>query len=254
MKLYFKKSGEGKPLLILHGLFGLSDNWATLSKEFAAKGFLTYVIDARNHGRSPHSEDFSYEHMSGDLLELMDDEKLESAVLIGHSMGAKTAMWTACMQPQRVSELIVSDMAPRFYTPHHQSVIAAIHAVGVDNITSRKEAEARLKEIMHDEATVQFLLKNLYWKEEGKLAWRFYLAGIEKNMDNTVVAIPEDFHYEGRTLFLRGERSGYITDDDLPLIRKHFPNSELETVPNAGHWIHAENPAGFMQPVLRFLK
>jgi esterase len=254
MKLFFRKSGAGKPLIILHGLFGMSDNWMALSKQFAENGFTVYAADARNHGRSPHSSDFNYSVMSNDVVGLMNDKDISSAVLIGHSMGAKTAMWLACENPSRVSALVVADMSPRAYAPHQQSVIAAIHSVMPDRINSRKEAEARLRETLHDEATVQFLLKNLYWNEQEKLAWRFNLDGIEKNISSIDVALPSGYHFEGNTLFIRGERSGYITDADASFIRKQFPSAQIETVTGAGHWVHAENPQGFMTLVMQFLK
>lgn len=239
--------------MILHGLFGMSDNWSTLSKQFSEKGFLVYLIDLRNHGRSPHSDDFSFPVMSNDMLELIDDERIESAAIIGHSMGAKTAMWLACEHPQRVSRLLVADMAPRYYTPHHQSVIAAIHAVDLQHLTSRKEAETILRESLRDEGTIQFLLKNLYWNEKEKLDWRFNISGIEKNISEMGIALPGHFRFTGKTLFLRGEKSGYITEADHQDIVKHFPSAVIKTVPGAGHWIHAENPTGFMDAALPFL-
>ncbi|CAN5416485.1 alpha/beta fold hydrolase [soil metagenome] len=253
MKLFFRKSGEGKPLIILHGLFGMSDNWMTLSKQFAAEGFLVYAVDLRNHGRSPHSNDFNYSIMSDDLLSLIDDEHISSASIIGHSMGGKTAMWFACVQPDRVSKLIIADMAPRYYPPHHQSVFAAIHAVDLDSLTTRKEVEGILRESLKQEGTIQFLLKNLYWNEQEKLAWRFYLEGIEENISSIGIALPEQYHCDAETLFLRGEKSGYITDADIVEIRKQFTHASVATVANAGHWIHAENPTGFMEEVRKFL-
>jgi len=239
--------------MILHGLFGMSDNWATLSRQFSDNGFLVYLVDARNHARSPHSDDFDFPLMSNDMVELMDEEKIPSSAIIGHSMGGKTAMWLACENPERVSELIVADMAPRYYAPHHQSVIAAVHAVDVGQVTSRKEAEEILRASLRDEGTVQFLLKNLYWNEKENLEWRFNMTGIEKNISNIGMALPEHLRFSGKTLFVRGEKSGYITEEDKPEIKKHFPASEIKTVPNAGHWIHAENPSGFMDAVLPFL-
>lgn len=253
MKLFFKKSGEGKPLMIMHGLFGMSDNWATLSRQFSENGFLVYIVDARNHGRSLHSDEFDFPLMSNDMIELMDDENISSASVIGHSMGGKTAMWMACEHPDRVSKLLVADIAPRSYEPHHQSVIAAIHSVDTDEITSRKEAETKLRESLHDEGNVQFLLKNLYWNEKEKLDWRFNIHGIEKNIANIGIALPDQFRFNGPTLFLRGEKSGYITESDRTDIVKHFPVAKINTVSNAGHWIHAENPSGFMDAALEFL-
>ncbi len=254
MKLFFRKSGEGKPLIILHGLFGMSDNWMTLSKQFAASGFLVYAVDARNHGRSPHSDSFSYSLMSEDLLELLESEKIASASVIGHSMGGKTGMWFACEHPDRISRFICADIAPHAYTPHHQSVFAAIHSVKLDQNSSRKEAEAQISETLKDEGTIQFLLKNLYWDEEDKLAWRFHLNGIEKNDDGIGEALPDSYKYTGPALFMRGEKSGYITDADTVDIKKHFPAATIKTISNAGHWIHAENPDEFYQAAISFLQ
>ncbi len=270
MKLFHKKFGEGKPLIILHGLFGMSDNWTTLAKQFAENGFVCYLVDQRNHGRSGHSDEFNYTVMSDDLLELMLYENLLSADLIGHSMGGKTAMFFAVDHPQRTGKLVVVDISPRYYSPLHDGVIAALKSIALDTITSRKEADEQLSLSLHDEATVQFLLKNLYWREgtgaegqgttgsetgeaEKKLAWRFNLQSIEENIDAVGAALPDAVHFDKPTLFIRGEKSGYVTSEDEPLIKKHFPKALIKTIPNAGHWVHAENPQGFMEATLDFL-
>ena len=253
MKLYFKKTGEGKPLIILHGLFGMGDNWMTQSRQFGEKGFLVYTVDARNHGRSPHSPEFNYLLMKEDVIEMMNDEKISSASVIGHSMGGKTAMWLSCLHEERVSKLVVADIAPRYYPPHHQGVIAAIHSVDLMKVTSRTEAAQRLRQTLQDEDTVQFLLKNLYWVGEANLAWRFHLEGIEKNILSVGDALPEGYQFKNDTLFLRGVNSGYVTEDDNSEIMRHFPHAVIESVPDAGHWIHAENPEGFFKAVLKFL-
>jgi pimeloyl-ACP methyl ester carboxylesterase len=255
MKIFFRKSGEGKPLFILHGLFGMSDNWMSLSKKYAEAGFCTYLPDARNHGQSFHTDEFNYEAMAEDILNLLDAEDLDDASIIGHSMGAKTAMFFAALHPEKVSKLIIADMAPRYYPPSHQKVIAAINSIDLNSISSRKEAEEKLKQSL-DESTLQFILKSLYWKEtiDGKrLAWRFNIKAIEENLDALGQELPPDYIYEGPTLFLRGERSTYITDADKDSIKYYFPNSTIETVPNAGHWIHADNPEGFLKATLSFL-
>ena len=241
-------------MIILHGLFGMSDNWMTLSRQFTDNGFLVYSVDARNHGRSPHSEDFNYSLMSEDIIALMDDEKISAATLIGHSMGGKTAMWLACMHPDRVLKFISADISPKYYAPHHQTIFAAIHSIDLGQLTSRKEAEAGLRNQLQDEDTIQFLLKNLFWNQKEKLEWRFYLSGIEKNIDSIGLALPAEYQYNGEVLFLRGEKSGYVSFGDKPEIIKHFPNAMISTVHNAGHWIHAENPKGFMDNVMAFLK
>jgi esterase len=256
MKLFFRKSGEGPPLIILHGLFGMSDNWASLARTFSAQGFTVYTPDLRNHGQSPHAADFNYAAMAEDLLGLLDDEGLRSAAVAGHSLGGKTAMFLACLHPQRVSRLVVVDIAPRYYPPHHQQVLAALHAVDPAAAASRGEAERQMEAFMPDAGVRQFLLKNLFWKEAGnekQLAWRFNLAGIEREIDKAGEALPAGYVYNGPALFIRGERSSYIGPDDERPIRSHFPAAVIRTVAGAGHWVHADNPAGFAQCLLEFL-
>lgn len=283
MHLFYRKNGEGRPLIILHGLFGMSDNWMTLAKQFAENGFACYTVDLRNHGRSPHSDEFNFSVMAEDLSELMDDLTLSSASFLGHSLGGKTAMLFATMHPEKVEKLVVADIAPKYYPPHLDSETSALNSVDLNVINSRKEAEEQLRISLHDEATVQFLLKNLYWKEEimrgkpgtiknetgqgrngepvkdgssettKKLAWRFNLEALEKNVDAVGEALPENARFYKPTLFLRGEKSGYISEQDIPDIKKHFPQAVVKTITVAGHWIHAENPKGFMEAVLEFL-
>ncbi|MCX6290388.1 MAG: alpha/beta fold hydrolase [Bacteroidetes bacterium] len=260
MKLFFKKTGEGKPLLILHGLFGMSDNWMTLSKQFAEHGFACYTVDLRNHGRSPHSETFNYQVMADDLAELMADEHISSTNIIGHSMGGKTAMFFAAAHPERTERLVVVDIAPRFYPPQHDSVMAALQNINLETISSRKEAEDHLRNTLGDEATIQFLLKNLYWSEATekklpvkKLAWRFNLPAIKKNIDAIGEALPAGTRFNKPVLFVRGEKSAYITKQDEADIKKHFPLSQVATVAKAGHWVHTENPTVFFDTVLEFL-
>lgn len=241
-------------MIILHGLFGMSDNWSTLSQQFAMQDLMVYVVDARNHGRSAHSDEFNYDLMAEDLIELMDDEKISTADVIGHSMGGKTGMWLACKHPERVSKLISSDIAPGHYKPHHQTVFSAIHSIDLRHLASRKEAESGLRKILHDEPTIQFLLKNIYWNEKEKLSWRFNLSAIENNIESIGKALPPEFRFNGQVLFLRGEKSDYITDSDQNDILNHFPRADEKTVPGAGHWIHADNPKGFIDAAMTFLK
>jgi esterase len=259
MKLFFRKSGEGFPLIIIHGLFGMSDNWATLARAYAADGFTVYLPDLRNHGQSPHSDEFSMSLMADDLLELFEAESIQKAFVVGHSLGGKVAMQFACLYPEKVSKLVVSDIAPRYYPPHHDDVLEGIHAVDLSTIKSRSEAEQQMATVIKDEGTRQFLLKNLFWKEgadqeEKKLAWRFNLSVLEKKHATTGDALPENLLYNGPVLFIRGERSNYITAEDTSLIKKHFPKAEILTVPSAGHWVHADNPKDFSEVLLKFLK
>ncbi len=271
MKLFYRKYGEGKPLFILHGLFGMSDNWMTLAKQFSENGFSAYAIDLRNHGRSPHSTEFNYRLMADDIAELIKDLGEKSVPVIGHSMGGKAAMFLALHHPGLCEKIVVADIAPRYYPQHNESVVAALDHLDLNLISSRKEAEEQLRASLHDEGTVQFLLKNLYWVEgtgdevpgteelsghgqEKKLAWRFNFPVIEKNIEEVGAALPEKFVFNKPVLFVKGERSGYITASDEVLIRRHFPSAIIKTIPGVGHWVHAENPKAFLEIVLEFLQ
>lgn len=254
MQLAFRKYGSGQPLLILHGLFGQSDNWNSLAKRFGENGFEVYTIDQRNHGLSPHSEEFSYDLMAADIKEFIEEHKLQNVILLGHSMGGKTAMFFALKYKNVLDKLIVADMAPIKYPPHHSDVLKALHSVDFSKITNRKEAEALLNEYISDFGTKQFLLKNIYWKDtvNNVMDWRFDLASITVNYDEILAPVPEG-SCETISLFLRGERSKYVTDAEIPEIKKRFPNSTVETVKDAGHWLHAERPDAFYESVMRFI-
>lgn len=253
MKLHSTILGDGIPLLILHGFLGMSDNWKTLGKEFADAGFQVHLIDQRNHGRSPHSEDFNYLLMAKDIKEYCDAHNLEKCILLGHSMGGKTAMLAASLFPHIVEKLIVADIAPKYYAPHHQQILEGLKAVDRASLSSRGDAEDLLSRYVRDEGVRLFLLKNLYWKSKGKLALRFNLDSLVKNVENVGEALSEDAFFPKPTLFLRGGNSNYITSEDIPLIKKHFPEAEIETIPNVGHWLHAENKEAFFTAVMRFL-
>jgi esterase len=254
MKLYFRKYGAGKPMIILHGLFGQSDNWNSLAKQFGENGFEVYVADQRNHGLSPHSEEWDYKVMSDDLHELITDNNLKDVTLIGHSMGGKTVMQFALLHPEMVDKLIVVDIAPKYYPPQHTSVMEGLSAVNFDKIKTRKEAEEILSQYIGDFGTRQFLLKNIYWKEDGKLDWRFNLKIISEKLENVGNNIQASGSVDVPSLFIRGEKADYVLDEDLLLIQDLFPRSMLETISGAGHWVHAEKPKEFLDSVLNFLK
>lgn len=257
MKLFFRKSGTGKPLIILHGLFGISDNWAALAKKWS-EHFTVYAVDLRNHGQSPHSEEFNYQVMSEDIIELIGNEKLHEVSLLGHSMGGKVGMRLAIDYPMALAKLIVADIAPRMYPPHNTAVVAALKKVDVNTLASRKDAEVILRHELKEEGTIQFLLKNLYWKEleggEKKLAWRFNLDVLDRKLDEVYAATLPDNTCETETLFIRGEKSHYIGADDEQQIASLFPNSHMESIANAGHWVHADQPIPVFEAVLRFLQ
>lgn len=244
--------GTGEPLLILHGFLGMGDNWKTLAKRFS-KNFEVHLIDQRNHGRSFHSDIFNYEVLVDDLLNYMEHYKLEKVNVLGHSMGGKTVMLLAVTHPEKVKKLIVADIAPKFYPTHHDLILEGLDAVDFTKQKTRKEVEEVLKNYISDYGIRQFLLKNVYWKTKDTLGFRFNLPVLLENIDEIGTPLPPLAVFEGETLFLKGENSSYITDDDKILIIAHFPKATIVTVKNAGHWLHAENPDDFYDYVVRFL-
>nr|WP_299073594.1 alpha/beta fold hydrolase [uncultured Allomuricauda sp.] len=251
--LHSKVLGEGKPLFILHGFLGMSDNWKTLGNQFAQNGYQVHLIDQRNHGKSFHSPDFDYDILSEDIVNYMDHFQIENTHLIGHSMGGKTAMQLATTNKKLVSKLIVADISPKYYPPHHQPIIDALAKLDFNKISSRKEADEELSNHIRETGIRQFLLKNLFWVEQGKLGLRFNFEVLKDKMDEIGENISSIASYDGPTLFLRGDRSEYILPRDYPEITKHFPKATIETIDNAGHWLHAENPKQFFEKSLEFL-
>ncbi|PHQ56162.1 MAG: alpha/beta hydrolase [Lutibacter sp.] len=244
--------GKGQPLLILHGYFGMSDNWKSLGVQFA-ENFEVHLIDQRNHGRSFHTDEFDYELLVEDLYNYIQQSKLEKVILLGHSMGGKVVMQFAVTYPELVHKLIVVDISPKYYKPHHEYILAGLNAVNFELHTTRKKVEEVLKIDIKEQGVLQFLLKNVYWKSKGKLAFRFNLQSLTENNSEVGEGLPSFTHFDGETLFLSGENSKYITSGDIPLITAHFVNSQIVTVKNAGHWLHAENPIQFFDEVVRFI-
>ena len=251
--LYSKIEGSGKPFLIIHGFLGMSDNWKTLSTQFAQLGFQIHLLDMRNHGKSFHSDEFNYEVMVEDVKAYIDFHKLENVTLLGHSMGGKIAMLLASFYPNLIEKLIIADIGPKFYAPHHQSILAALNAVDFSVKPSRAEVDEIISEHISDFGTKQFLLKSLYWQTPEQLAFRFNLKVFNDKISEIGAALPIDNHFNKPTLFLRGDKSDYILDADFETIYHHFPMAKIITIPNAGHWLHAENPKAFYYEVEKFI-
>lgn len=253
MELFFKQYGEGPPLVILHGLLGASGNWHTLASKVFGAHFTVYAVDQRNHGRSPHDDRFDYEAMADDLRLFLDRHALEAVHLIGHSMGGKTAMHFARAYPGRVRRLVVVDIAPKAYPPHHLDLIDALRGVDLSTATSRQDVDAALARRIPSVPVRQFLLKNLsYDSDAGRYFWQVNLDVIARHYDRINEAPAPERPFEGPTLFIRGAKSSYVAEDDLPLIHEYFPHADLVTV-DAGHWVHAEAPEAFADAVLAFL-
>lgn len=250
MKLYYKQFGAGKPMVILHGLFGFSDNWLTHAKKFA-EYFEVTVVDLRNHGHSPWSDEFSYALMVSDLKVLFDELKIEKPIILGHSMGGKLAMHFDQTFPHFLEKIIVVDMGVKAYPPHHAHILSAIHAIDLTQMSARSEAEAILKSFIDSEGVRQFLLKNLYWQEKGKLAWRVNFPVLEVSMPEILSALPFKESFT-TALFIRGLLSNYILDEDFDQIETFYPDTQFVSIPNAGHWVHAESPEVFLDEVLAF--
>ena len=253
MKLHSQIIGEGRPMLILHGFLGMSDNWKTLGNDFAEAGFQVHLIDQRNHGRSPHSDTFNYLELAKDIKEYIDSHHLENVILIGHSMGGKTAMTAAALFPHLIEKLVVVDIAPKYYAPHHQTILEGLAAIDNASLTSRGDADELLSKYIKEKAVRMFLLKNLYWKTKEKLGLRLNLEVLTSQVEELGKALPGDYSYSNPTLFIKGERSNYITSEDKALIEKHFPKAAIVSIPKAGHWVHAENKDEFYRTVMNFI-
>ncbi|WP_080241014.1 alpha/beta fold hydrolase [Spirosoma rigui] len=254
MKLYFRQTGDtGPAIVILHGLFGSSDNWLTINKTIAARGYRVFAVDQRNHGQSPRADDHDYTSMASDLREFLIDQQLDSAVLVGHSMGGKTVMQYAMDFPNTFDKLVVVDIAPRFYPIHHADIIRGLKAIDLMGITSRNEADAILSQYEPLVPVRQFLLKNLYRNEQGHFDWRLNLPVIERELHGIGDELTNPRLVTAPTLFIRGSESPYIVDEDIPTIKRIFPNAQVATIEGAGHWIQAEKPAEFVDILMNFI-
>lgn len=236
--------------MILHGLFGFSDNWQTHGKKLS-EYYRVILVDLRNHGHSDWSEKFSYEIMADDVKELCDELNLSDLILLGHSMGGKVAINFAQKHEDLLKKLIVVDMGTKGYPMHHDHILQGIHSVKLEGVSSRRKAAEQMNEFIESEGIKQFLLKNLFWKEKGKLAWRMNVDVLEREMPNILGQMTDD-EVMTPTLFIRGELSNYILDEDIEDLENQFPDSEFATVANAGHWVHAEAPGEFIDILLGF--
>lgn len=252
--LHSRILGAGKPLLILHGFFGMGDNWKSHANRFAEDGFEVHLIDQRNHGRSFHSNEFNYSLLVKDLYNYIQFHELVEVNLLGHSMGGKTVMLFAVEYSHVVNKLLVADIAPKKYPPHHQDIIKALNTIDFSVHNTRKLIDAKLAELIPEVGIRQFILKNTYWKTKEQLDFRFNLTSLTENYEEIIQELASSNGFNGDVLFLRGGKSKYVLDTDMPLIKSHFKKAEIETVSNAGHWLHAENPKEFYSKAIGFLE
>ncbi len=253
MKLHSKIHGDkGPDLIIIHGLFGMSDNWNTLGKKFA-KYCKVHLIDLRNHGRSPHSDDFNYDVMCDDVLEYIQDNNIVNPIILGHSLGGKVAMKFSFTYPDKIVKLIVADISPRRYnTDFVQSLLRTLYKLPLENFEKREEIDNLLSGNYEDKAMRLFLLKNLYRNENKQFAWRFNIEVLLEKVSNIQEAGFIDGVCKIPTHFIRGENSKYITTEDELIINKHFSDFSITTIDGAGHWLHAEQPERFYNEVMGF--
>lgn len=253
--LHSKIYGEnqpGIPLLVFHGLFGMLDNWGSFGKEMG-EFFPVHLIDLRNHGKSFHSSEMSHDDLAHDISHYMEFHNLQKVNLLGHSLGGKAVMQFAVKYPIKVEKLIVVDISPKAYPPHHQGIIKALESVDFQTINSRQDVEEILNQYIPEKSVVLFLAKNLYWTEDKKLNWRFNLKTLSAKYTEFVSNAIKFGVFTGKTLFISGEKSNYILPQDEFQIKQQFPNSSVMTIKNAGHWVQAENPTDFNQLVKDFL-
>jgi len=254
MKLFQRRFGQGEPVVILHGLLGLSDNWVTFGKALGTH-YSVYVPDLRNHGRSPHSPVFDYPSLEADLLEMLEDSGLDSVALIGHSLGGKTAMYFTLHHPEYVRKLVIVDISLRETLPAEENLrmIGAMRSVDLGTAKSRGDVEVQLRERVKSERLRQFILKNIYWRDRQTMDWRPDLEAIHENLMNVYEGTGETGMFRGPVLFIRGGLSDYLPDTDIPLLKSKFPGARVHTVANASHWVHADAPGEFFEVVKAFL-
>jgi pimeloyl-ACP methyl ester carboxylesterase len=252
MKLHYQESGEGTPLIIIHGLFGSADNWRSMAKYFS-RFYRVISVDLRNHGRSPHSDEQNFTVMAEDIHELCEDLQLEHVHILGHSLGGKVAMMFAAMYPALVSKLIVVDISPRQYFSAHTPLMDAMMALNLSQFTRRTEVDDALAESIPDKAVRQFLLMNLVSERE-TFQWRINLPALKANYPELMAAISEDETFSMPSLFVYGELSDYVTEQDRQQISRQFTEAKFSGIEKAGHWVQAERPQQFKKVVEEFLQ
>lgn len=244
--------GQGQPLILLHGLFGMGDNLSMIAKPLS-EHFQVYQLDLRNHGRSPRADSMTLTEMAADIKAFMDARDIARAHLLGHSLGGKVAMQLALDYSERVNKLVVADIAPVAYSDGHKEVFAGLEAVDLAGLSSRRNADNTLRQFIQADNVRMFLLKNLYKSEDGGFQWRINLPVLSRSYHNLGQANHSNKPFTGPVLFIKGELSDYITEAYSDATRRLFPNAQLKIIQNTGHWLHAEKPAIFNQLVKRFL-
>jgi esterase len=254
MNLFFTRLGQGPPLFILHGFLGMSDNWNSIGKKLSEK-FCVYLIDARNHGRSPHSNSFGYGEMVNDLVDLINEEKIDHLSLIGHSMGGKTAMWLACAYPQLIDNLVIVDISPtgKMKDSEQMRLLDVMRTFEPACFRTFSELETAFKPMIKSWRLRSFVLKNIRRSAEGIFSWKPNIPVLYSNADKLLQDVACNHSFDGPVLFVKGELSSYLQLSDLPVVRNCFPKAEMIEIKGAGHWVHADKPEEFLMAVYNFL-
>lgn len=252
LTLNHKRFGQGPALIVLHGLFGSLDNWVSHARQLATH-FTVYLLDQRNHGKSPHTPELNYPAMAQDLQDFMDQQGIYQAHLLGHSMGGKAVMQFAVEFPELVDSLLVADMGIKAYPPHHTQILETLSQMDLSTFSSRQAAGRAMEAGIPDQVVRQFLLKNLGRDEAKQFAWKFNLTAILQHYEQILAPLESDFPFEGRTLFLSGADSAYVQESDWPDIQELFPAARWKAIAGAGHWLHADQPEAFLKTSLEFL-
>jgi esterase len=253
MELNHRIYGEGKPIVILHGLFGTLDNWQGIAKILAEHN-MVIAVDLRNHGKSPHTSDtFDYPSLAEDVKEFMETHWIHQAIILGHSMGGKVAMQLAIDYPEMVENLIVVDIAPKDYSGGHESVLNALEAVNVNTLETRTQADEIFEDYGLEYSTRQFLLKNLTRNEDGGFVWKMNLEVLIRDYANILMNVDGNSTYTGPTLFIKGEKSNYIDENEMESYRFRFPTAQLSVIAEAGHWVHADRPESLVGVVKEWI-
>jgi esterase len=266
MKLFYREFGSGNPLIILHGLYGSNDNWIALAKSFS-QSFRVIVPDLRNHGNSPQSDTHTYRAMTEDIIQLYDQAEIQRAHALGHSMGGKLALYFALWHPGFVDKVVVADVSPIPYhksdnrflsvTGFHKKLMGILSSISIGNISTFGEADARLQNDIKDEHLRGLILKNIRKTKKG-MRWKINVPALHKNLLHIMSGLEEPDYRRMKNdfplLFIKGEQSGYIQSDDIKFIYSAFKNVAVQTIPDAGHWLHVDQPRVFYRMVTDFFK
>lgn len=252
--LHSKIVGDSnKNIIIVHGFLGMGDNWISQANKFAESGFKVHLIDLRNHGKSFWSNEFSFDLMVEDIYEYITYHNISNLYMIGHSMGGNISMLFAKNYPELLKKIIIVDIVPKAYKPHHDYILESLKSLDFNIIKSRNDADSQLSKLIFDKRVRQFLLKNLYWKDQDTLGLKINLEILFKFKNKLSLVFKENFSFKKPTLFIHGENSNYVEESDYDLMSSYFKNLEIVKVPSASHWVHADNPKFFLEKTINFL-